>query len=174
MTPPTATSWQRLMQEGDAQLREGDTLEPNPANGGGTTTSRHEPRHEPDMAQTCPSFTPGQQGRNMITNVPQQPRSVSRQNVGAASSASYDQQHASRVFGQHDEPQSMQLQNSISYGPLPRMPTYESGAHQTLRQLAPKLQALLDLFATAYETHDMVKVEELRRRLNWAIDAKGA
>lgn len=68
----------------------------------------------------------------------------------------------------------MQLQNSISYGPLPRMPTYESGAHQTLRQLAPKLQALLDLFATAYETHDMVKVEELRRRLNWAIDAKGA
>ncbi|EME84956.1 uncharacterized protein MYCFIDRAFT_173840 [Pseudocercospora fijiensis CIRAD86] len=49
----------------------------------------------------------------------------------------------------------------------------ESSAHQVLRDALPKMHALLDLFAQAYEEHNLAKAEDLRKRLNWAIDQNG-
>ena len=138
------------------------TTQDNNTFGGNTYTGNHPfaPQIDPSLQSTYP------QG----LAAPRQPPNSS--NLPLPNSQ-FDQQHATRIFGQQHDPKSLQLQASVGLGPLPQMPTHESKAHQTLREVAPKLQALLDLFALAYETHDMEKVEELRRRLSWAIDAKG-
>ncbi|KXT16193.1 hypothetical protein AC579_882 [Pseudocercospora musae] len=49
----------------------------------------------------------------------------------------------------------------------------ECSAHQVLRDALPKMQALLDLFAQAYREQNLAKAEDVRKRLNWAIDQDG-
>ena len=49
----------------------------------------------------------------------------------------------------------------------------EPPAHKVLRDALPKMHALLNLFHQAYGEQNLDKAEELRKRLNWAIDQNG-